>query len=245
MGREIQKKKNRSGIQKVRQKPKSKKKILGNAIIAENWDKNQTLEQNYKRLGLATKLNKYTGGRDLKAEDVKRQREEEELGIRKRDPLAIGGTGKQEKIDISEARVERDPETGQILRVIEPEGTKKKPNPLNDPLADFDSDESDEEGEGGYNQHASNTAPFNPDTGARTDVVKRLEQEASRPAKKHVPKQTDGERAFVEELVAKHGDDYTAMARDMKINYMQRSEGDLKRRVKKWRESGGTVEAEN
>ena len=37
MGREIQKKKNRSGIQKVRQKPKSKKKILGNAVIAENF----------------------------------------------------------------------------------------------------------------------------------------------------------------------------------------------------------------
>ena len=72
-----------------------------------------------------------------------------------------------------------------------------------------------------------------------------MEQEASRPAKKHVPKQSEGERAFVEELVAKYGDDYTAMARDMKINYMQRSEGDLKRRVKKWRESGGTVEAAN
>jgi hypothetical protein len=38
MGRELQKKKNRSSIAKVRQKPKSKKvNPLGNPIIAANW----------------------------------------------------------------------------------------------------------------------------------------------------------------------------------------------------------------
>ena len=61
MGRELQKKKNRSGINKVRLKPKSKKKILTNPIIAENWDKSQSLAQNYRRLGLTAKLNKNTG----------------------------------------------------------------------------------------------------------------------------------------------------------------------------------------
>ena len=39
MGRELQKKKNRSSTAKVRQKPKSKKVVnpRGNAIIAANW----------------------------------------------------------------------------------------------------------------------------------------------------------------------------------------------------------------
>jgi hypothetical protein len=37
MGRELQKKKNRSSIPKKRQNPKSKKKILHNPIIAANW----------------------------------------------------------------------------------------------------------------------------------------------------------------------------------------------------------------
>jgi len=37
MGRELQKKKNRSSIAKVQRKPKSKKKILNNPIIAANW----------------------------------------------------------------------------------------------------------------------------------------------------------------------------------------------------------------
>jgi len=37
MGRELQKKKRRSSLPKVRRKPKPKKIILNNPIIAENW----------------------------------------------------------------------------------------------------------------------------------------------------------------------------------------------------------------
>jgi nucleolar protein 16 len=37
MGRELQKKKNRSSIPKVKRNGKSKKKMLSNPIIAANW----------------------------------------------------------------------------------------------------------------------------------------------------------------------------------------------------------------
>ena len=37
MGRELQKKKNRSSVSKVTQKAKSKKKLLQNPVIAANW----------------------------------------------------------------------------------------------------------------------------------------------------------------------------------------------------------------
>lgn len=37
MGRELQKKKNRSSTPRVRLKPKSKKRILSNPVIAANW----------------------------------------------------------------------------------------------------------------------------------------------------------------------------------------------------------------
>jgi nucleolar protein 16 len=37
MGRELQKKKNRSSTSKVTQKAKSKRKLLHNPIIAANW----------------------------------------------------------------------------------------------------------------------------------------------------------------------------------------------------------------
>jgi nucleolar protein 16 len=238
MGRELQKKKNRSGIQKVRQKPKSKKRLLHHPIIAQNWDKSQTLEQNYRRLGLTVKLNKHTGGVEKKAEDVKRAREEADEGRSKDDPLAIASLRRPDKLDVQEAKIERDPKTGKILRVLDGgdggDGGKRR-NPLNDPLADLDSDEDvDEE----QNQDAQPDV----ESGATTEVVKQLEQEAKKPEYKYKFKQTENERAFCAELVKKYGDDYTAMARDMKINYMQRSEGDLKRRIKKWRESGGTVD---
>ncbi|KAK3114699.1 Ribosome biogenesis protein Nop16 [Teratosphaeriaceae sp. CCFEE 6253] len=238
MGRELQKKKNKSGVSKARRKPKSKKLHLQNPIISANWDKTQTLEQNYKRLGLTSKLNKHTGGIERKAEDVERARDEAEDGAvkRKDDVLAIGSIRRSQTIDVQEARIERDPETGRILRVIE--SGQVKANPLNDPLNELDSEDEDDEG---LNQHASANLAYYSGESTKTEVVRRLEMEASKPKATHKPKQSENERAFIVELMAKHGDDYGAMMRDTKINYMQRSAGDLKRRVKKWRESGGVI----
>ncbi|KAK0940206.1 Ribosome biogenesis protein Nop16 [Friedmanniomyces endolithicus] len=221
MGRELQKKKNRSRVSKAVRKPRSKKLHLQNPIISANWDKTQTLEQNYKRLGLTSKLNKNTGGVERKAEDVQRARDEAagESVKQKDDVLAIGAMRRPREIQVQEARIERDPETGRILRVIG--DGQGRANPLNDPLNELDSEDEDEMGDG-MGQHASHNTAYAAGDDTRTEV-------------------SENERAFVVELVAKYGDDYGAMTRDMKINYMQRSAGDLKRRVKKWRESGGMV----
>ncbi|WPH02415.1 Hypothetical protein R9X50_00527900 [Acrodontium crateriforme] len=236
MGRELQKKKNRSGIQKLRMKPKSKKaRLVQHPIIAANWDKSQTLSQNYKRLGLTSKLNKTTGGVEKKAADL-------EEGNASPDNLKILGSKGPVQLEVSEAKIERDPKTGAILRVIDDGLKKKKPNPLNDPLNDLDSDDDEEQkSDEGFNQHASNIEGRQPSGTAKTDVVAQLEQAASRCAPKFKAKQSEGERAFIEELLQKYGEDYTKMARDTKINYMQRSEGDLKKRVKKWKQNGGTL----
>lgn len=238
MGRELQKRKNRSGVQKVRQKPKSKKLQLANPIIAANWDKSLTLAQNYKRLGLAAKLNKFTGGTEKKVSDLRQSEESQRLDDV--DPLNITTSSKRKKqqLDLTEAKIERDPETGAILRVIEQQVAPA--NPLNDPLAEFD---SDEEGEAVSirNQHA-NTGRTAESTPAKTDTVRALEAQAARPAAKYKRRQPDGEVQFIEELVQKYGDDIENMARDTKINYMQRSEGDLKKRIKKWKEAGGRVD---
>lgn len=237
MGRELQKRKNRSSISKVRQKPKSKKKILNNKIIAANWDQSQTLAQNYKRLGLSAKLNKTTGGIERKVDDVEREREGG--GRAQANGLVInGGTGrgKKEKLDLGEEKVERDPKTGRILRVVGSSDTAR-PNPLNDPLNDLDSDsESDAEMFDQHGHSKQQTEPSEP----KTTVVAELEQRASLPEKKYRRKQSEGERSFVEALLAKYGEDYEKMARDTEINYMQRSAGDLKKRIKKWKDSGGS-----
>lgn len=251
MGRELQKKKNRSGINKVRMKPKSKKAhLVKHPIIAANWDKSQTLSQNYKRLGLTARLDKSTGGVERKLSDIDRLRGEGSGARYEKgdDPLSIVGTKRAETLNITEAKIERDPVTGKILRVID--SSTARPNPLNDPLNDLDTDSEDDSNENeyeefhGFNEHASNVEGRRSakPSGVESDVVKQLELEASRPVAKFKPRQSDGERAFIEELVAKYGDDVHAMAMDMKINYMQRSEGDLKKRIKRWKEAGGSIE---
>lgn len=243
MGRERQKHKNRSSRSKVVRKPKSKKQILSNSIIAANWDKSQTLAQNYQRLGLTRRLNKNTGGVQKTAKDVEREREFE--GLKDVDVLKIGGASTRgaERLEVKEARIERDEETGRIVRVID--AREGRANPLNDPLNDIDSD-SNLSSDEAFNQHnihipIPHTHTHQPSnstsTQPKTSTVLALEQHSLRPEKKYKRKQSEGERAFIEELVEKYGDDYEKMARDVKINYMQRSAGDLKRRVKKWREA--------
>jgi nucleolar protein 16 len=252
MGREIQKKKNRSGVAKIRQKPKSQKKILNNPIIAANWDKSQTITQNYNRLGLTSKLNKHTGGYERKADDSEQLEAGLESRTRKRDDaLSIEGAKQKAALNaLGEAKIIRDPETGAILEVIETKAPNR--NPLNDPLNELDSSDDEQDAKlPGWatrgNQHGNiedgEFEGFGNDDG-KTDVVRQLEARASMPAKKYKRKQTENEVAFIEELVKKYGDNVGKMARDIKINYMQRSEGDLKKRIKTWREAGGKIEGE-
>jgi nucleolar protein 16 len=127
----------------------------------------------------------------------------------------------------AEARVERDPETGKIVKVIH--SSTKMPNPLNDPLASDDDDnedvEMDDEGREGEGR----------------EIIKALEEQASMIPEKRVRKQSQREKEWVERLVGRYGEDYRAMSRDMKLNPMQQTEADIARRVRKWRNEGVVV----
>ncbi|KAJ9631224.1 Nucleolar protein 16 [Knufia peltigerae] len=201
MGRERQKKKNRSSISKV--KPHSnrtktgKKKVnfLGNATIAQNWDRKLTVSQNYKRLGLSSRLNGASGGTEKKP-----SLETEEDGNKKRDSLAIAGPRALNKQATQEVQVERDPETGRIVRVIRAEPDTND-NPLNDPLNDI-MDINDDDG------HVKDRPQNN--------IVAQLEAEAAAEEeflsqKKQPRKQSQREEEWITRLVEKHGDDTKAM----------------------------------
>lgn len=231
MGRELQKKKKRSSIPKIKMKPKSKRvNPLGNAIIAANWNQKETLTQNYRRLGLTSRLNSATGGIEkLRPGDDSKSSTTRKLSISNAIPKTITPT---------EARVERDPETGMILRVIH---SGSKTNPLNDLL---NSDSQDEE-------MADDGEEFpgfdNETTGSKkeaNDIVRKLEEQASMVAEKIERKQSDREKEWIRRLMARHGEDFTKMARDMKLNPMQQTAADIRKRVAKWKENGGLVPAE-
>ena len=180
-------------------------------------DRKQTLSQNFKRLGLTSKLNNVTGG-------IEKGQDEPtipEMGY-KRSLLIPAGTAAKE-LKPQEIQVERDANTGHILRVLRSAGldeiASSKTNPLNAPLNDI-SDDFD--------------VPKRPDSeGAVIGALETLAaEEAERLAKTKRPRQqSQREEAWVQALVEKHGQNIPAMARDRKLNVMQQSEGDIRRRV--------------
>lgn len=135
----------------------------------------------------------------------------------------------------SDIKVERDPETGKILRVIrgaadeevEIAGRKvKRNNPLNDPLNDL-------------SNHGIVTQPRQNASG--NAIVEQLERQAAQEGvsvrAKKPRHQSQREEEWVTRLIEKHGDNYAAMARDRRLNPMQQTEGDLKRRIRKFQQS--------
>lgn len=236
MGREIQKKKRRSKAQAIRQ-PSSRKKLLnplGSNIVAQNWsapsshylnspntkkhirDKKETLTQNYKRLGLTSRLKAPTGG------------SEKILGEKPsttKNPFAI--STHTERAVLSEAKVERDAD-GKIIRII-----SRSANPLNDPLAALDSASEDEHMEEDHEEWDGIR-----EDGTETEVVKSLMAQARDVGEKKPRHQSDGEVVWLQRLVEKYGFNTQAMARDRKLNPMQQTAADLGRRINRLKAKG-------
>lgn len=84
------------------------------------------------------------------------------------------------------------------------------------------------------------TAAASEDEGEKTDVVKQLEALAAMEVKR-IRTQSDGEKEWVQGLVAKYDHDWRKMARDRKMNPFQQTEGDIKRRVTKWEKENGSA----
>lgn len=192
-------------------------------------DTKLTLTQNYRRLGLAARLNAPTGGVEKpKGPNASAQQLPS-------DPLHINSSANAAaaNLTVGEAHVERDPETGKILRVLRDEDEeieiagrkRRKNNPLGDPVDDIPDPEGD-----------SKPRQNNPGS----DIVRQLELQAAEEeeaVKKRRPRQqSKREQEWIEGLVNKYGDDYGAMFRDRKLNPFQQSEGDLRRRIRIWKE---------
>lgn len=138
------------------------------------------------------------------------------LPKRHQDPLAITPKSSSSLLP-PEIRVEKDPETGVILRITDPNWSQSQ-NPLNDPLNDIlDAD-----------------TRFNDDAREPGGIIKELEEQASVEIKKRPRHQSQREMEWIERLVEKHGDKFEHMARDMKLNPYQQTAADIRRRVIKW-----------
>lgn len=206
-------------------------------IYTTSRDKKLTLLQNYRRLGITSNLNEPTGGTEKHASSQPNPSSDSSVFKKVNDPLHISTSSKPTKqLNPTEARVERDPETGEILRIIydgEEEATeviagrrRRKDNPLEDPLDDIPDgpalEESDE-------LHPA------PGVISALEEQAREEEEALKKRKPRTQSKREGE--WIGKLIEKHGDNVRAMVRDKKLNPMQQTEGDLQRRIRKWKEA--------
>jgi nucleolar protein 16 len=198
--------------------------------VSLNRNQIETLSQNYRRLGLSAKLNHATGGIEKTAFSTAPTSEPPNTSTNTStnisDKFHILSAAPKTFAPL-DARVERDPITGKILRVLDVPNTSKKPNPLNDPLNDLE-DSDPEEWSGFANVPAGTPA---------TTVVQQLEAQALSGVRKAPRKQSAREQEWIQRLVETYGDNYGAMFRDRKLNPMQQSEGDIKSRVKRWKEN--------
>ncbi|ROV92635.1 hypothetical protein VPNG_09885 [Cytospora leucostoma] len=224
MGRDLQKRKNRSSRPVVKQSNRLKKPLnpLGNSLIAKNWNKKETLSQNYRRLGLAAKLGKATGGTDRAGSTAGGP-------TAAQDPLAVTPTSGA-KAQIRTVRVERDAD-GKITRVLH------RHNPLNDPLNEIEESEGDDDDSNDNKGDEWTGVEDDEDENKETKIVDLLEEEANRPTEKHKRHQSEREREWIEKLVAKHGDNTAAMARDLKLNPMQQTESNIRKKFEIYKEN--------
>lgn len=172
--------------------------------------------QNYKRLGLASRLNAPTGGTEKKATSTSTA---SAFSITTALPTAVKPTV---------ARVERD-ESGKIIKVIHQH--KQRANPLNDPLNDLEDDSENEEF-AGFEDDEKMGGVGNDETA--NEIVRQLEEQASRIAEKKPRSQSVREKEWCAALVEKHGQNWMGMVRDRKLNPMQQTEADIKKRVSKY-----------
>lgn len=194
----------------------------------------ETFSQNYRRLGLVSKINARSGGIE------KRPSSRINLSAEKaaeNDPLAIANKNPTSLVP-GTARIERDPETGAIVRVLNDEGDerrKKGRREWNGRVLNDDLDESsggeDEKMIGQHDLPTINDRVL----GGEGVVPDLVLQAANTGAKKRPRKQSQREEEWVERLVEKYGDDVRGMARDKRLNPMQQSEADIGMRVRMWK----------
>ena len=147
----------------------------------------------------------------------------------KKDSLSLDKAKVATELDTATVRVERAPD-GSITRVIHAPITK--PNPLNDPLNDLSDTEDVTKVMQGIDEQVQHVQEH------QTEVVKRLERQVkeaeARPRRARKPSSKEGE--WIQKLTDRWGEDYKAMRRDRVLNVMQQSEGDLRRRIMRWRQ---------
>jgi len=200
--------------------------IRGPKVLQEAWDKHKTVRQNYADLGLAVSLNPNTSGG---AECVATVTEALGVvnGVDNLDPAVLMSGGGDRDLPIGLGRIVRD-EAGQIIAVETNDDVDPPPSNYRLDLVEA---------------AAAAAAIITPDGQSWTSFGRASGAEKPNAAltqalpdvfRGPVPRFTSkGEMIFLQKLISKHGRDVTAMIRDRRLNPDQRTEGEIRRAIKK------------
>ncbi|PVU89613.1 hypothetical protein BB559_002247 [Furculomyces boomerangus] len=222
------------GTKLTRKTAKAKKKVIfkGHRLLLDEWDKRGSLSENYKKMGLVSKLNGVSGGTVNKFwESVPSRQSTSKENVKSDDESDFGDI--EEMLKSQDEKKEEDylfedeeleNMDNKSLREIIPEGygiIKRDAEGNIEKIVVPEKEEhedSDEE---------------KPKVKAKTEIAARLEEYAANAPK---PEKwcSDGQVEFAQELINKHGLDYEAMFWDTELNTQQHSIGQLKRSIKRF-----------
>lgn len=232
-----------------RQKPVNRVSFAGvHPLVKENWDRTLTVQQNYAKLGLMTSLQGKSGGEqrkihkaeqtdfideidDLNSTDLNTYDGVEWRKIEDEDPIQskLGNLKPGENLVVNGTIYEYHPIDGiiavdeQVVKIGSKMSLHKKAS-KDDPLS-------------------LTTIADDKDLGAKAvfgrivddegkSIVDKFKEEASNVVK--IKRAVSEQEALVFiSLINKYGDDYPAMARDIKLNKYQLSVGQLKRKFQR------------
>ncbi|KAJ1960246.1 Nucleolar protein 16 [Dispira parvispora] len=217
-----------------RKDPRASKNLILDPIVRKHWDPTLTARQNYRKLGLVSKLN----GPDRNPVKVERPLD---LYNNPEDPF-------NEECDIdfksavdAEKQNAVHPDSLEAFLGRPPAKTTADPDVLQkfspDCIVGYGIIERDDEGNvikvtlpDEQESEGDEPAP----TPAKTELIRELEEHAANvQVVERAPPRP--ERQALQKLIAKHGDDYESMAMDIKLNVLQRAPGDLRRRCERYR----------
>ncbi|CED82611.1 Nucleolar protein (NOP16) involved in 60S ribosomal subunit biogenesis [Phaffia rhodozyma] len=207
-----QRNKSRSGAKAIRttkNKSSAKKVVIrGPAPLVAAWDKKKTVLQNYTDLGLLSTLApRRAGGIEKEIFPISSSNPTTKLAPPKIEVTSSLPSG---KIPKGYGRIVRD-EAGNVVDII---------------LAEEDAEEMEVEQEP--------EEDIGKGKGKAKQLVKELEEyAASRPSSKPLRHTTPAEQEFLRALYAKYGQDTAAMSRDIKLNKLQKTKGEIEKSVRR------------
>ncbi|KAJ7168233.1 ribosome biogenesis protein Nop16 [Mycena crocata] len=212
--------------------------IRGPAILSERWDKRKTVRQNYAALGLIHTLNPSASGGVEPLEDASGHTEDAPVNLTA--PSTSSQPNPAPPIPKGHGRIIRD-EDGNVLRIelgeedeeMPEDDAQEKDMKEIGPQVDANIVQKWVTGLGGGNKSVGDANVVEAlerisSTNAYTTTT--LSAAISGAGPRHA---SGGEVAYLQRLVDTHGTDVEQMARDRKLNPEQRTEGQLRRSLKR------------